>query len=69
MSEIDTLKSRIEASGQDGIKTDIIRDDYEPAGDMMIKHLVDSGEFITQRTVDGVFESSWKIFMSDSSPY
>ena len=62
MSELEQLKKRIDDSGREGIETSVIRDDYEPAGDMMIRTLVDSGEYVTRREKAGRFESSWRIF-------
>ena len=61
MSELQQLKERIKASGKEGIETSIIRDDYEPAGDMMIRNLLDSGEFVTLK-VNYRCVSTWKIF-------
>jgi hypothetical protein len=69
MSEIEQLKKRIEESGIDGILTAIVRDDYEPAGDMMIKGLVDSSEFTTRRVSSSIGNSEWKIFKSGLEPY
>jgi hypothetical protein len=72
MSELQQLKERIEKSGINGIETAIVRDDYEPAGDLMIKGLVDSGEYVTRRvTVGGLdsLNSKWKIFKAGLEPY
>ena len=73
MSELQILKERIERSGTDGIETAIVRDDYEPAGDMMIKGLVDSGEYTTRRVTPfgamGALGSKWKIFKAGLEPY
>ena len=63
MSEIEQLKSRIDASGPAGVKTAHVRDDYEPAGDLMIHLLVESGEYKTRRDPD------WKIFKAGMEPY
>jgi hypothetical protein len=63
MSEIEQLKKRIDASGPEGVKTAFIRDDYEPAGDMMIHILSESGEYISRRDPD------WKIFKKGMEPY
>ena len=67
MSEIDQLKNRINDSGEDGVKTSDIREDYEPAGDMMIHQLTESGEFISRRVTPlgciGM-DSHWRIYKS-----
>ena len=49
MSEIEQLKNRIKAAAYDGLATSIIKDDYEPAGQMMITQLTESGEFVSWR--------------------
>ena len=70
MSELDQLKERIINKGLSGIETAIVRDDYEPAGDLMIKNLVDSGKFITRRvTTPAGFDSKWMIFNKGCEPY
>ncbi len=69
MSELEQLKQRIDASGQEGIESAIVRDDYEPAGDMMIRGLVDSGEYIARRTPAYSAHSSWRIFKKGMEPY
>ena len=72
MSEIEQLKQRIKDSGPEGITTAIIKDDYEPAGQMMITGLVNSGEFISRRQVshggsDPMGE--WKVWAKGFEPY
>jgi hypothetical protein len=69
MSELEQLKTRIKDSGPEGVETAHIRDDYEPAGDMMIAGLIDSGEFITRRAPAHSFDSKWRIFISGMEPY
>ncbi|MCK4621277.1 MAG: hypothetical protein KAT62_03580 [Desulfuromonadales bacterium] len=69
MSELQQLKERIEKSGVDGIETAIVRDDYEPAGDMMIRGLVDTGEFTTRKVSDYMGGGKWKIFKAGLEPY
>ena len=69
MSETDQLKKRIDASGTEGIKTAIIRDDYEPAGDMMMNHLCADDEYVQRKTPMHSFDAEWRIFHSDSKPY
>jgi len=62
MSELDQLKKRINDSGDSGVETQIIREDYEPAGKLMIRSLLDSGEYETRQVRTGVYETHWKIF-------
>ena len=69
MSELDQLKKRILDSGKDGIETAIIRDDYEPAGDLMIRHLCESGEYVTRKVPPGMYGQKWKIFKAAMDPY
>ena len=69
MSEIDQLKKRIDESGFDGIETAHIRDDYEPAGDLMMHHLMESGEYVQYKTPEHSFDAKWRIFKSGYEPY
>ncbi len=70
MSELQQLKDRIEESGRDGVETAHVHDDYEPAGKMMIRGLINSGEFTTRRVMDGDgIGSRWKIFKAGLEPY
>ena len=69
MSEIEQLKKRIDDSGMDGIETSIVRDDYEPAGDMMMRGLLDSGEYVQRKTPAHSFDQKWRIFKSGNEPY
>lgn len=64
MSEIEQLKQRIDASGPEGILTACVRDDYEPAGDMMMRTLMDSGEYVQRRNPE-----EWRIFKKECAPY
>ena len=69
MSEIEQLKDRIDKSAFDGLETSIIKDDYEPAGQMMITGLVDSGEYISHRDTRGIFyDEPWKVWNKEFSP-
>ena len=46
--------------------TEIIREDYEPAGDMMIRNLVDSGDFVSTRQYDGPGSAGeWKLWAKE----
>ncbi len=69
MSEIQQLRRRVNNSGVDGVLTAHVRDDYDPAGDLMISQLVDSGEFVTRRTPANSLQSKWRIFKSGNEPY
>ena len=69
MGEIEQLKNRINNSGMEGIETAHIRDDYAPAGDMMIRTLTNSGEYIQRRTPMHSVDSKWRIFKKGSEPY
>lgn len=64
MSEIKELKQRINSSGTVGILKTIIRDDYEPAGDLMMFTLVNSGEYVQVK--EGF---DWKMFKKGFEPY
>ncbi len=54
---------RIKDSGPEGVETAHIRDDYEPAGEMMIHQLTESGEFVQRRDPD------WRIYTKDMAPH
>ncbi len=69
MVEFKQLKERINKSGMNGVETAIIRDDYEPAGDMMIRDLLDSGEYVSRKAPMHSFDAKWKIFKSGMEPY
>jgi hypothetical protein len=70
MSEIEQLKKRIKDSGYEGITTAIIKDDYEPVGQMMITRLVDSGEFVSRRDNPGIGVTGiWKVWARGFEPY
>ena len=69
MDELEQLKKRIEDSGTEGIKTAYIREDYEPAGDMIIRSLIDSGEFVTRKGTLSWPDQQWRIFKSEMKPY
>ena len=69
MSELEILKNRIKESGPEGVETSIVRDDYEPAGDLMIKQLVCSGDFLTRKTPMHSWNAKWRIFSAEMVPY
>ena len=69
MTELEQLKKRIIDSGHLGIETAIIRDDYEPAGDMMMKLLMDTGEFVQRKMPPNCWEQRWRIFHIENKPY
>lgn len=67
--ELEQLKKRIDDNGPAGVLTAHIRDDYEPAGDMMMMSLVDSGEYVQRRVPMHSPNSQWKIFKKGFEPY
>jgi len=69
MSELEQLKERIDKSGFEGVETAIIRDDYEPAGDMMIRQLMESGEYVSRKTPMQSLDATWKVFKASMEPY
>lgn len=69
MSEIEQLRARIDEAGTDGVLTEHIRDDYEPAGQMMIQSLSESGEYVQRKVSGFCFEQSWRIFKAGCEPY
>jgi hypothetical protein len=70
MSEIEELKKRIKDAGYAGLETAIIREDYEPVGQMMIRQLTESGQFISQRSPGsyGIWDGPWKVWSTEFSP-
>ena len=69
MSEFEQLKQRIDESGMDGIETAVVRDDYDPVGDMMMRDLMDSGEYVQRKTPMHSFNQKWRIFKKGNEPY
>ena len=69
MSELDQLKRRIDESGKSGVETAQIRDDYEPAGAMMIQNICASGEYIQRKVPPGMYDQKWKVFKKGMEPY
>jgi hypothetical protein len=67
--EMEQLKERIRKSYITGIETAHIREDYLPAGAMMIRTLTDSGEYVQMRTPAGSDDSKWRIFKKEFKPY
>lgn len=65
MSELERLKKRIDESGPEGILTKHVREDFEPAGDLMMRGLLDSGEYIQRKVAAGTFNYEWRIFNSE----
>jgi hypothetical protein len=68
MSELKQLEIRIIQSNYEGIATAIIRDDYEPAGGMMIHRICSDDEFVSRRVESGS-GSEWKVFAAEFKPY
>ena len=69
MGELQQLKERINNSGERGVETAHIRDDYEPAGDMMIRTLTNSGEYVQRKTPAQWYDQRWRIFKKGNEPY
>lgn len=69
MSELEQLKTRINDSANEGVETAHIREDYEPAGAMMISTLTNSGEYVQRKTPAHSFEQKWRIFKKGEEPY
>ncbi len=69
MSELDQIKARIDRSGLDGVENAHIREDYEPAGDMILRQLTDSGEYAQYKVPMHDVNAKWKIFKRGNEPY
>ena len=70
MSEIEQIKKRINDSGPDGVQTAHIRDDYQPAGDLIMLQLLDSGEFVSRKVPKYMdYSMEWRIFSANMAPY
>ena len=69
MSEIEQLKKRIDDSGIHGVETAHIRDDYAPAGDLMMRDLCVSGEYVQRKVPPFTSDQKWKIFKIEMKPY
>ena len=70
MENVWSVKNRRKDSGYEGITTAIIKDDYEPVGQMMITRLVDSGEFVSRRDNPGIGVTGiWKVWARGFEPY
>ena len=64
MNEINQLKERIDRSGPDGLKTSEVRDDYEPAGNLMMRGLMETGEYVQRK-----LGHEWRIYKKNMAPY
>ena len=69
MGEIEQLKRRINESGIDGIETKHIRYDYDPIGDIMIRDLCSTGNYVQRKVPPNTFDQKWKIFKKGMEPY
>lgn len=69
MSEVQQLIKRIDESKFDGIPTAHIRDDYEPAGDMMMRDLCADDNYVQRKVPPHSFEQEWRIFNAEFKPY
>ena len=69
MSELEQLKKRIDKSGSEGVETAYIREDYDPIGDMMMRQLLDSEEYVQRKTPFQSWFAKWRMFKSGNEPY
>ena len=69
MSELEQLKKRIDDSEINGIENSIVRDDYEPAGDMMLRQLLSTGEYVARQGMGRGLDQKWRIFKEGMEPY
>jgi hypothetical protein len=69
MSELKQLERRIDESGVKGIKTVDVREDYEPAGDLMMRRLCDSGDYVQRKGYGYGLDQEWRIFKNVYKPY
>ena len=69
MSELEQLKKRIEDSGPEGVLTAHIRDDYEPAGQMMIQGLCGTDQYVQRQGMGNSLDQKWRVFKSVFAPY
>ena len=69
MSELEQLKRRIVNANADGVLTGQIRDDYEPAGQMMIQGLCAGGKYVQRKGFGDSFDQKWRIFKKEFAPY
>jgi len=69
MSELEQLKTRINDSGREGIENAIIREDYEPAGDMMLNTLLSTDDYTARKGDGRGLDQKWRIFKSGLAPY
>ena len=69
MSELEQLKKHINDSGTRGMETAHVREDYEPAGDIMMMLLLESGEYVQRRFPAYTSNSKWFIYKKGFEPY
>jgi len=69
--EIKQLKKRIDESKTKGIPTAHIREDYNPAGDMMIARLITTQNYVTCRysTGSSFCDATYRVFRKEYKPY
>jgi len=67
--EMEQLKERILNAGFSGIENAHIRDDYKPAGDMMLNSLMESGDYVQRKGFGHGVDSTWRIFKRGYEPY
>ncbi|PHS13495.1 MAG: hypothetical protein COA78_07085 [Blastopirellula sp.] len=69
MSEYEQLKTRIDEAGMEGVLAEHIRDDYEPAGQMMMQRLCDSDHYVQRKGMGVGPDQKWRIFKTPFQPY
>ena len=69
MSELEQLKKRIDSSGTNGILTAHVREDYDPIGDIMMKDLMESGEYVQRKGNLLYNDNQWRIYKKGNEPY
>jgi hypothetical protein len=72
LSEIEQLKTRIDEAGEEGVFTTHIREDYDPAGQLMIRQLCDTdvGQYVQRKGMGvGSIDQKWRMFKSEFAPY
>jgi len=63
------LKKRIDDSLEEGVLTSHIREDYEPAGNLMMHSLFKTVEYVQRKVPQGSPNSQWRIFNQKYKPY
>lgn len=69
MSELEQLKQRIDDSGIEGLKNADIKNDYAPAGNLMLDQLTQNCGYVQRRVPRMGHVSDWRIFKRGCEPY